>query len=216
MSNLTPPTATSGDTVYAIAKGVLSSTPVVGGLAAELLGRYIASPLARRSLHWMEAVAQGLGELQEEYEGFNMAHLENNEPFLSACLRATQAAMRTHESEKLDALRNAILNVAVKAIAEDEESMFIDYVDRLTTWHIRILRLLQDPLSIASREQYWTGPNTSDALANIVWKIHPDLRVRSDLFRQIINDLRGHGLIAVTATDLNEKRVGQVFGIHLS
>ena len=164
----------------------------------------------------MDDVARGLTELQERFTNFDPATLEHNDEFLSATLRATQAAMRTHESEKIAALRNAVLNSAVYPIAEDEHAMFIDYIDHMTTWHVRILRFMQDPMTIAKHDQYWVAPNTSDALANIVWKLYPELRERSELFRQVINDLRRYGLITVRKEDLNERRGGQVHGIHLS
>jgi hypothetical protein len=58
-------------------------------------------------------------------------------------MHATQAAIRNHQKEKLEALRNAVLNSAEKnALDEDIKLMFVSLIDTFTPWHLRILSSL--------------------------------------------------------------------------
>lgn len=136
---LRPPLPGKGDTVYAVVKSVVSAIPVLGGVAAEILGRCIASPLSRRQQIWMESVAQELVELQAPRPGFLLEDLQDNERFVSATLQATQAALKTHSEEKRRALRNALLNVVLSTSGdESEQEMFLYLVDRLTPFHLQV------------------------------------------------------------------------------
>jgi hypothetical protein len=71
-----------------------------------------APPLAKRRdeldryaladrLHWPEE------------HGVTVADLSRHEPFITAGLHASQVAMRTHQREQLEALRNAVTNAAL-------------------------------------------------------------------------------------------------------
>ena len=49
---------------------------------------------------------------------------------MSVVLQATQAALRTHQAEKLEALRNAVLNVAAgKGPSDDMQMVFLSFID---------------------------------------------------------------------------------------
>jgi len=74
--------------------------------------------------------------------------------------------MKTHEEEKLDALKNAIENVALK-VEKDEvyQQVFLNYVDSLTVLHMRLLRFAkktQTPSNImmGSLESIFDKQNT--------------------------------------------------------
>ena len=105
-------TPTGGDWAHTISKGALSAIPAVGGPAAELLAAIIVPPLARRRDEWIRALADGLHVLEARVEGFTIAGLAENEAFVSTVMQATTVAVRTHQQEKREALRNAVLNVA--------------------------------------------------------------------------------------------------------
>jgi hypothetical protein len=60
--------------------------------------------------------------------------------------QAAQAAIRTHDQEKLDALRNAVLNTALgKEPDKDRQAIFLSLLDRLQPAHLRILKTFQHP-----------------------------------------------------------------------
>jgi hypothetical protein len=61
-------------------------------------------------------------------------------------MQANQSAFRNHKKEKIDALRNAVLNSCLPGAPEDDIQMiFLNYIDELTPWHLRIMNLFDDP-----------------------------------------------------------------------
>ena len=61
-------------------------------------------------------------------------------------MQASQAAIRNHQSEKREALRNAVLNAALPNAPEESiQQLFINQVDTFTVWHIRLLDLFKEP-----------------------------------------------------------------------
>lgn len=58
----------------------------------------------------MGQVGEKLRELEER--GLDLSTLQGNERFITAVMQASAAAIRTHQQAKLDALRNAIVNIA--------------------------------------------------------------------------------------------------------
>ena len=67
---------------------------------------------------------------------------------MTASARAFAAARQTHEEGKLDALRNAVVNVAL-GIQSDEvwTVVLLDLVDQLTEAHLVTLALLNDVIA---------------------------------------------------------------------
>ncbi len=61
-------------------------------------------------------------------------------------MQATQAALKTHQTEKLKALRNAVINVALRNEPDaDRQQQFVAMVDRFTRTHLSLLRFFSDP-----------------------------------------------------------------------
>lgn len=95
----------------------------------------------------MQALADGLADLTRTVEGFKNRNALPTARVYFRCLQASHAAIRTHQEEKLKALRNAVLNIAIgRTPDEDEQAVFLWYIDSLTTWHLRILKFLENPL----------------------------------------------------------------------
>jgi hypothetical protein len=130
-----------GDGIHTIARAGLGSLPIVGNAAVELFNILLVPPLEKRRDEWRESVGKRLAELEESH-GINPEDLASNPAFVSATLQASYAAVRTHHEEKLEALRNAILNSALPgAPIESLQQTFIRWVDELTADHIRFLNL---------------------------------------------------------------------------
>jgi hypothetical protein len=133
---LKTPKASKSDVAHTLVKAGLSAIPIYGGPAAELFQAVIQPPLERRRIAWMEQVGEKLKELEKS--GFDLGKLQNDERFISAVMHASQLALRTHQKAKLDALHNAIFNVA-KGQSPDEalQHMFLDFVDSLSELYPR-------------------------------------------------------------------------------
>jgi hypothetical protein len=136
---------TKGDHVHTVTKAVVAAVPVVGSSAVELLGALIRPPVAKRLEAWCEGITQRLAALEKQ-SALDPASLPANGEFISTVQHATQIAMRTHQEEKLEALRNAVLNVAAgTAPGADLQLMFMTFVDAFTPWHLRVLKFFQKP-----------------------------------------------------------------------
>ena len=152
-----PATPELTDHRAAVIKGAISSIPVLGGVLAEELGLILAPPLARRREEWFADLARRLYDLENSIDGFKFDDLSNNEQFVSATLQATQAALRTHQQEKLEALRNAVLNTALGDGGDDDRrAIFLSLVDTLTPLHLRILKSLDKNDKLPTRTAFST------------------------------------------------------------
>lgn len=134
----------------------------------------------------MADVGEKLKEL--EAKGFDLESLQANEQFISAVMHASQVALRTHQEAKLQALRNAVLNVAKgQAPEETLQHLFFNFVDSFTEQHLRILKVFQAPIP---------PPNMSmGGLGSVLEHNIPELRGRQDLYIQLWKDLFSRGLV---------------------
>ena len=70
--------------------------------------------------------------------------------FVTVLMRAYQAAARTHEQAKIDALRNAVVNVATGRSPEDDlRLIFLGLVDEFTPAHLSVLAFCRDRNAVA-------------------------------------------------------------------
>jgi hypothetical protein len=180
------PSKSTGDVAHSVTKAGLSAIPVVGGPAAELFQNVVQPPLEKRRAEWMAQVGEKLLEL--EGKGLELETLQDNEQFISAAMYASQLALRTHKQGKLEALRNAVTNIAAgQAPEEAMQHLFLNLVDTLTVLHIQILQLFQNPTP---------PPNMSmGGLSDVLELNMPDMRGRRDLYDQLWKDLYLKGLV---------------------
>ena len=193
-----PPEETRADLAARGAKGVAGAIPLAGGILAEAVD-FLWSPLRKRQEDWLLALWLDVRELQERSVLPADDTLVANEAFVSAATHAIRVAARTHQEEKLEALRNAVLNIAAGAAPEeDQHAMYLDAVDSMTVSHVRVLKKLadQDKRSIRPGNHH-----RGDA-------IRPP-RVEDAMLAQIVRDLKNRGFVEVdTALDqLDARRI---------
>ena len=197
------PKQSKGDVAHALTKAGLSVIPVVGGPAVELFQLLIQPPLEKRRTEWMADVGEKLREL--EVKGLKLEDLQKNEEFVSAVMYASHVALRTHKAEKLNALRNAILNVAKgQAPEETVQHLFLNFIDSFTELHLRILKAFQAP----SPPPNLSMGGLSDELEHNI----PDLRGRKleELCGQLWKDLASRGLVV----DVDDDRLATTMSVH--
>jgi hypothetical protein len=171
------PHRSAGDYLHTATKAGLSLIPHVGGPAAEFFSLVLAPPLERRRDAWLEDLYRRFRQLEEKVESFRFEDLQHNEAFVSATLQATQAALRTHEQQKLEALGNAVLNVALGRTADEEKQLvFLGLIDIFTVTHLEILRLFANPSDYPSARR-------------------AELRERRRLTDPMVLDLNDRGLL---------------------
>jgi len=133
------PGKTAFDFGLAIAQVSALAFPAV--LPGVKLFDLITAPLrGKRMSDWCEELRLRLNELSRKVEALTPEALATSDPFVSIFAHATQAALRTHQAEKLEALRNAVLNVAVgRGPSEDLQLIFLNFADTFTPVHLQVL-----------------------------------------------------------------------------
>jgi hypothetical protein len=180
------------DRAHTLVRAVLAAWPVGGGPAVEILGVIVGPPLERRRQAWMERVAAGLRDLDGRV-GAVFDDLENNEAFQSAFLHATQAALRTHQDEKLRALRNAVLNSAFsQALDLEMELVFVRFLDELTPSHLVLLRRFSE------RESEIQDATSYQTLFETLCASGDGLALSTEEFKLLCSDLQNRVLLRIS------------------
>ena len=207
------------DMTRAGAKTLVSMITFVGGAGAELIG-LLSSPVGLRRDAWLEDLERRLRDLESEIAGFRFEDLAQNEQFVSATLVATQAALKTHQQEKVQALRNAVLHVALGHEPDsDRQQQFLALVDRFTAAHLTLLRFFQDPAGHFERtcRPVPTVPAGTNLLAyefvrSALPELHRQLQSPAEdrsasafqIFQALFDDLTSAKLIALQRVKDNE------------
>lgn len=171
----------------------MSAIPGIGGPALEIFNAIIAPPLERRRAEWMEQLAQAFQVLKAHVG--RLEELQSNEAFIDSVIQASRIAVSNNQHEKIDALKNAIINSGISHnLDRSLQQIFLSYVDTFSVWHLKILDLADDP-------QGWFGRQPGDrnyqigGLADMIEKAFPELQNREDFYRIIWKDLYAKGLV---------------------
>jgi hypothetical protein len=172
---------------------MLSAIPIVGGPAVELFNAVVAAPIQRRRDDWLNDLAHRLTTLEQE-KRLKIEDLAKNDEFISAVMQATAVAVRNHHREKIDALRNAVLNSALGQCSSDVKSaMFLALVDQFTLWHLRVLKELSD---LESQQGQNRTPKTSiEKITEVVVRRIGDLQGDQALAEMVVEDLCRKGML---------------------
>jgi hypothetical protein len=143
----------------------------------------------------MTDVAARLQKLAED-KRISFDELPDRPEFVDCVLQATQAAIRSHQTTKREALRNAVLNAALPGAPDSStQLMFINFVDHFTEWHIRVLDLFSDPVRWASAHNVTFPELIAGGLNHILLHAFPELKDREPFYRQVWTDLNSSGLL---------------------
>jgi hypothetical protein len=128
--------------------------------AAVLFSLITAPLLGSGREEWWEEVRLELNELHRKIDALTPEALSKDKVFVAAMAQATQAALRTYEAEKREALKNAVVHVAVNGVVgtglgavgglpirSDLELMFLNMIDNFTASHLQVLRHCAHPTS---------------------------------------------------------------------
>jgi hypothetical protein len=190
------PSERGGEIIEAVARGAVSSIPFIGGAVAELLGLVIQPAVEHRREEWFQQLGRAFEELRRRLDGFDPAELAKNEVFVTAVITTSNAALRTHEAEKLEALRNAVVNSGLPmAPQEHVQLMFIRMVDELTAFHLRLLAYCRDPEAWLTthgiaKPNIYMGPRMAVAIVAM-----PELEHDAPTYKQAVRDLVARGLL---------------------
>lgn len=143
MTDIQAPIAPKTEVAAALLKGAVSAIPVAGGAISELANLYL-NPLEKRKQRWMIEVSEAINSIQSQFK-LLPKDLEENEQFISFLYQATLIAIKSHQQEKLTALRNALsTSIATEQFSEDVSFQFLRYIDELTCSHLAILAAISN------------------------------------------------------------------------
>lgn len=180
---------TPRDIAYSAARAAVGSVPVVGAAASELLGLIVASPLEKKRSKFLIEIGERLKEL-EESKRIDISSLSENEHFVDTVAQATVHALKTSEEEKIRAFRNSIINTALKYSPDKTFShIFLNLIDAFTVWHIRILKLFNDPEEWFKVHKKNFPGYLSSGLSSVVTEAYPELKGQRELLDIIWKDL---------------------------
>lgn len=126
--------------------------------------------------------------------------VEDNDLFVDAVVTATRTVEHTHQEEKISALRNAVLNsVAPCAPDADTQAIFLNFVDRFTPSHLRLVTLWDDPPTwfsshgLTPPEAGFIGSRTATVEAGL-----PEMQGRKDFYLLIASELGSAGMLTAS------------------
>jgi hypothetical protein len=182
---------TTGKVATAVAGTIVSSiigVPGLGAMGSELYSTVLKPPLTKRTEEHFISIEERLMKLEKEIDGFRIQNLSAKPIFISVFMQAYQIALRNHQEEKLEVLRNAVINVAKPEFPENDiYMMFINWIDTFTPWHIRILHFLDE-----------TKGAVAGQLVETVCNNFSELSDERAFASQIIKELKDRGLIKDT------------------
>jgi hypothetical protein len=186
-----PTKRTTGDLAHWITKIGLSAIPHFGGPAVEVFQYLKESPLERRRDSFIQQLGERFVEL--EAKGIKLENLQQNEQFISAVLQVTQTALRTHQADKLAALRNVLVNLAQgQTVEETLLHILLSHIDTLSEMHLRTLKVLQAP----TIPPEWNEDGDMHSFSELIIHNIPELR-ESSISSQLLVDLNARGLIGI-------------------
>lgn len=191
-----PPRGDRADLLHRIERAAVASNPVTNAIAEVL--DLLQSPLERRREEWFTLLWEAIRNLQSQVADLTDESLRDNEQFVTAVLHATQVALRSHQDEKREALRNAVLNVAVgTAPDEDQQLVFLHLIDVFTPWHLRLLRFFQDPRQVGESMGVQYPEWSMGGISNVLEHTYSELRGRREFYDQLVRELHDHGLLGI-------------------
>lgn len=139
-----PERRSGADIAHSIVQAGVGAVPVLGSLLTEIIEVSWQPRLERRRAEWLSSLGARLESLAQEVTDVR-DRVESDE-FLEVFIEAARAAQATHEEEKRDALRNAVINTALEV--EESQAWRLIFVNRLADLqpaHLHLLSFLADP-----------------------------------------------------------------------
>lgn len=188
-----PPSTSKAELAVALVKGAVSAIPIAGGVISEVGSLYL-NPLEKRKQLWMNEVGLAIEEIRERFSRLPDS-LENDESFVTFLYQTTILALKYHQREKLEVLRNALVSAAdPSSISEDLVFQFIRFIDELSETHLQIL---------SSFEKHTDQMANFSQLEQVYshFKSATGITLERTMFRSFVQDLDARFLIRIGDLD---------------
>ena len=206
------PEADDAEFAEGIARAAIKLIPFVGGATNDVLNLVLAPAIVRRRDEWFKELAEDLDKLDKEVKGLK-ERLSQNEPFVSAVIQATRIALSTHQQEKRQMLRYALLKIATgKGPDEELQQVFLNAIEEFSVSHVKVLNVLANCTQELIQRGLWNSghPNSIPAYRNVIALLLPELRTHESLVVSILIDLRNRGFSKLADLDVPFPNQGMV------
>ena len=189
-----PAVEPASDKAHRVARAAIAGVPALGGTLVEAFNALIEPPMAKRKTKWMIEVTEAINELYKQGV-VTEENLQENEKFFTTLVHASSTAIRNHEKEKLEALRNAILNSALPDAPSDTmQQLFLNLVDSCTSWHILLLKLFQGPKQWGQDNNHQFPNWSMGGISSVIENAYPQLQNQKELYTLVWKELYRNGL----------------------
>jgi hypothetical protein len=151
--------------------------------------------MSRRKTRWMIEVTEALNDLYSKGT-VTEKDLQENEKFFTTLVHASTIAIRNHQSEKREALKNAVINSALPDAPDDTiQQLFLNVIDSCTSWHLALLQLFQGPEKWAREHSHSFPALVMGGLSQIIESAYPALQGQEEIYRLVWQELFRDGLV---------------------
>ncbi|HBX67279.1 MAG: hypothetical protein CL670_07215 [Balneola sp.] len=154
----------------------------------------------KRKDEWLNILMYDLVRRQEDGL-ISLEELSKNEEFVTIVTKATLLAQQNHQKEKIEALKNIVLN-STEWLSKgkpifDWSHRFLMIVDEISPLHILLLKTFQYPKKAAKEKGVRFDEEVSASNKDVFFKIYPEYKDRSALVSQCWKELESYGLFAI-------------------
>lgn len=177
------------------------SSFVPGGTAAyELITTLVVPLYEKKKWEFINDMAIRLKKLEEKGQ-INFEELAQNEEFNTIITKAILLAQQNHQKEKLEVLRNIVLN-STEALSKGESIFdwshkFLMIVDQISPLHILLLKTFRNPAKVAREKDIYFDDMITASNKEVFFEMYPDLKDRSALVSQCWQELTSYGFLAL-------------------
>ncbi len=192
-----------------------------GGSAYELFTALVKPLHEKRFEEWIREVTLRLHKLEQE-EKINLEELAESEEFNTIITKATILAQQTHQTEKIEMLRNVVINFAKGVNSDALEYELMDYflliIERINPFHIMLLKTFQDPQNYNKARWKNIDYEVKVHLVDLFLSMYPELGKKVDIVMQAWKDLYNYGFVdlptmkSVKHTKFSLKKLTTDFG----
>lgn len=195
-----PAKSTGREIVERAVEAGLGAVPIAGAVLAVTFATAVNWRLNERREKWVTDLAEAVDKLRDRVDGLDLGALLDSDVFVDAVVSATRTIEHTHQQDKIDALRNAVLNSATPGAPDaDTQAMFLSLIDRYTPSHLRLLTLWNDPPAwfashnLAQPSAGFAGSRTQTVDAGL-----PEMAGRKDFYLRVASDLQADQMLTAS------------------
>lgn len=176
----------------------LSSAVPFGSAAYELITTIVVPLHEKKKREFINDLAIRLKRLEDQGR-IDFEELAENEEFNTIITKAILLAQQNHQKEKLEALRNIVINTAVKLPKEitefSEMEYFLRVIETITPLHLLLLSFFKNPIEVAKSRNVDFGRMMTSNSQSTLYKVYPELKVKADYVNIYWKELHNYSLV---------------------